>query len=145
MAKRRRATAQQATQDVQLITKDKRDEVNDGFIIVEKLIQSLAKKDSKESLIDSLESIKKSLLSEEDKKALRKFQAQIAACLRAIPGALRLKFERVKFYLWVMDNVANAREMLPLLDDLGWCPDTYMNYIKSHMNDAKFGYKTFDN
>jgi len=142
MAKRR-PTKSQAT--VQYIPKDKREEVNDGFIIVQSLIESLAKKDSRSDLTQRLDHIKAELLSEDNKKKLRQLQRDIASALRSMPSLVRPKFERVKFYIWVLDNIAGAKETLPLLDDLGWCPDSYMSYIKEHMNDANFGYKTYDN
>ena len=120
-----------------------RDAVTDAVRCVGKLVDQYARPTDKDDLNEKLKEVQRALLSESDKKTLRQFQYKIASALRDLPSALRPNFERVRFYLWVVDTVAGAREVLPLLDDVEWCPDKYMQYIKEHYRDSSFGYKTF--
>lgn len=70
------------------------------------------------------------LLAASDKRLLNQLKQKICAKLRATPESEHPRFSRVRFYIWVVDNVPGANEFLPLLDDTNTCPDTWMRQIK---------------
>lgn len=112
---------------------------------IKPLIERFGKKLDRDDLLRHLDAIRTGLTTYGDKNTLRSFMQTIAKTLRSTDEQGRPEFTRVKFFLWVVQYIPDATHILPLLDDVEWCPETFMRTIKAHYKNPKVTYKSFEN
>lgn len=94
---------------------------------------------------DKLEAVETDIFGEFYKKRVRFLQTAIAKKLRAAKGNSMPQFTRVRFYIWTLENIPEARQILPLIDHLEWCPDSIMSQVENHYQEPKFDYYAINN
>ncbi len=95
-----------------------------------------------DDILTQLNDSRTNFFQKKNEAAALLFMRKIALRLRTTETALPCFDDKIGFFLWIIDNVDGAREGLTLLDDLGWCPDSFRSQLEEHYEDTGYNYKT---